>query len=133
LDRIVINPLSVLIATPSIDGKVETGYTDGLAACASEHLFATIARKDHCSDVRLARNHLAHGFLHSSFAWLVFIDADIVFTVKDFKLLMGYPIIKGQPADIIDDEATLEPIDGDSVAMWGKPLSPRWIKQTGLR
>ncbi len=103
----MINPLSVLVGCPAYDGKVETGFAGGLAACAAAHLFGNIVFLNTCSSVRLARNFLAEGFLRSGYEWLVFIDADICFAVKDFQLLCGYPIIKGQPMDIVNDDATL--------------------------
>lgn len=103
----MINPLSVLIAIPAYDGKVETGTCGGVMACAAEHLFGNIVFLDGCAGVDLARNLIVHGFLQSSFEWLVFVDADILFTSKDFKLLMGYPLIQGQPEDKFYDDATV--------------------------
>jgi hypothetical protein len=48
------------------------------------------------------------GFLASQFDQLVFIDADIGFSAQDFKLLMNYPMVKGEtvlPPDHLEFEA----------------------------
>lgn len=100
----MINPLSVLICTPAIDGKVECGYAGGLASAGSEHLFGNMAFLTMCSHVAHARNQLVAGFLSSQFDQLVFIDADIGFSAQDFKLLLNYPMQKG---------ATIVPPDQD--------------------
>lgn len=121
----MINPLSVLIAIPAYDGKVETGTCGGVMACAAEHLFGNIVFLDGCAGVDLARNLIVHGFLQSSFEWLVFVDADILFTSKDFKLLMNYPIINGQPPDNFNDDATMgitSNVDKDAIACGLEPL-----------
>lgn len=91
----MINPLSVLVATPSIDGKVECSYAGGLASAGAEHLFGNMAFLNSCSHVAHARNQMVAGFLSSQFDQLVFIDADIGFSAQDFKLLMNYPLVKG--------------------------------------
>jgi hypothetical protein len=92
----MINPLSVLICTPSLDGKVECGYAGGLAATCSEHLFGNMAFLMSCSHVAHARNQMVASFLGSPYDQMVFIDSDIAFTPQDFKLLMNYPMVKGQ-------------------------------------
>jgi hypothetical protein len=100
----MINPLSVLICTPSLDGKVECGYAGGLAATGSEHLFGNMIFQMSCSHVAHARNQMVASFLGSPYDQLVFIDADIAFTPQDFKYLMNYPMQKGGPVPPDQDE-----------------------------
>jgi hypothetical protein len=88
----MIDSRKVMIAIPSIDGRLEVVTATGLIACSSEHLFGTIAWAIQNSHIGLARNLIAHGFIRNrGFDWLVFIDSDIGFTAKDFRLLMDYP------------------------------------------
>lgn len=88
----MIDPLSVLVATPSIDGKVECGYAGGLMAIAAAHLLGNVVFLSGNSDISLARNVIANGFLkNKQFEWLVFVDSDIGFSAEDFRLLMDYP------------------------------------------
>jgi hypothetical protein len=95
----MINPKTVLVATPSHDGKVETGYAGALAACGSAHLFGNMVFLNGCSHVAMARNAIVDGFLRSDYEWLVCIDSDIVFSERDFRLLLDYPL-PDQPAGI---------------------------------
>ena len=94
----MIDPLSVLLCIPTYDGMLHVPCVGGLTACASAHLFADqtyVIGVPHS----LARNSLAHTFLKSSkkHEWLVFIDADIGFSERDFRMLMNYP-----PYDLAD-------------------------------
>lgn len=100
----MIDPTKVLIATPCHDGKVEAAYAGGIAACASAHLFGNIVFLNSISHVALARNKIAQGFLQSAYDWLVFIDSDIAFSERDFRLLMDYPL---------RDSASSEDFDGE--------------------
>lgn len=100
----MINPLSVLVCTPSLDGKVECGYAGGLASAGAEHLFGNMAFLNSCSHVAHARNQMVAGFLQSQFDQMVFIDADIGFSAQDFKYLMNYPQVKGQAAPVPPDQ-----------------------------
>ena len=95
----MIDPLTVLICTPSHAGKVETSYAGGLASCASAHLFGNMAFLNNNSHVSLARDTMADGFLRSPFEWMVFIDDDIGFTERDFRILMDYPVNDVPPMD----------------------------------
>lgn len=88
----MIDSKSVLIAMPSHDGKMEVAIGGALAACASAHLFGNIVFLNGISHVALARNKIAQGFLRSGFEWLVMIDSDVVFSERDFRLLMDYPL-----------------------------------------
>ncbi len=87
----MIDPLKVLVATPTIDGRVECGHEGALIACASAHLFGSVVFLAGVSHITLARNLMVHGFLRSVYDWLVFIDSDISFSAADFRLLMDYP------------------------------------------
>jgi hypothetical protein len=100
----MINPLSVLVCTPSLDGKVECGYAGGLASAGAEHLFGNMAFLNSCSHIAHARNQMVAGFLQSQFDQLVFIDSDIGFSAQDFKFLMNYPQVKGQAAPLPPDQ-----------------------------
>jgi hypothetical protein len=91
----MIDPLKILVATPSYNGQVDTGYAAGLAACASAHLFGTMTYLNSCSHVQHARNSIVARFMQSPFDWLIFIDADITFTVFDFKMLCDFPTDSG--------------------------------------
>jgi hypothetical protein len=51
------------------------------------------------SHVSLARDTMADGFLRSPFEWMVFIDDDIGFTERDFRILMDYPVENLPPID----------------------------------
>jgi hypothetical protein len=87
----LIDPKTVLIATPAYDFKHVSGYSGGLAACAWSHLFGQMAFEDGCADIRMARSLLTYKFLdRSSYEWLVWIDADIAFGERDFRILMDY-------------------------------------------
>ena len=97
LEQQMINPLSVLVCTPSIDGRVECAYAGGLASAGAEHLFGNMFFLNLCSHVAAARNQIVATFLSSPFDQLVFIDADIGFSAQDFKYLMNYPQQKGGP------------------------------------
>jgi hypothetical protein len=100
----MIDPLTVLIATPAYDGRVEAGYAGSLAACGSAHLFGNICFLNNVSDISLARDALADGFLKSPYEWLVFIDSDTVFDERDFRLLCEYPLRNGEICEPINAE-----------------------------
>jgi hypothetical protein len=85
----MIDPRTVIVATPTFDDCNVSGYTDGLARCAASGMHAGRIKIAGC-DVRLARNILTHRFKMSEMQWMVFIDADIEFTPLDFALLMDY-------------------------------------------
>jgi hypothetical protein len=94
----MIDPLTVLIATPAGQGTVETDYAGALLSIGAAHMVGNIVFLKRCSDIGLARNLLASNFfLRSPFEWLVFIDADIGFSYRDFALLMDYPPRDGEP------------------------------------
>lgn len=95
----MINPKTVLIATPSIDGKVEAGYCAGLASVFASGFAGNIAFLLGNSDIGSARCQIADQFLKSDFQWLVCIDADIQFSAQDFGRLMSVepdPMIGGE-------------------------------------
>lgn len=85
----MIDPKTVLIATPTHDGKVEAGYAGGLAGAMAAGYAGSVSFLMGNSDIGAARCHIAHQFLQSPFEWLVCIDADIQFSVKDFGMLMS--------------------------------------------
>jgi hypothetical protein len=94
----MINPLTVLIATPAVDGKTETDYSGAMLSIGAAHMVGNVVFLKRCSDISLARNLLASSFfMRSTFEWLVFIDADIGFSYRDFALLMDYPPRQGEP------------------------------------
>jgi hypothetical protein len=111
----MINPLSVLIAIPCYDGKVESITCGGIMAASGEHLFGNIVFIDSVG-IRLARNLLTHKFINGPFEWLVFIDADIGFTARDFKILMDYPEHKGGPP-VNPDMDSVATTNGDGEAL----------------
>jgi hypothetical protein len=114
----MIDPLKVLICIPSYDSKVELGLAGGLSACASAHLFGNMLFMGGCSDVALARNLLAGNFLQSDMQWLVFIDADIIFSESDFRVLMDYPQssqVAPQEGDYYNPQDTALTADGHAM------------------
>jgi hypothetical protein len=116
----MINPLSVLVCTPAMDGKVECGYAGGLAAAGADHLFGSMIFLSSCSHVAHARNQMVASFLGSPYDQLVFIDADIAFSPQDFKLLMNYPLVRGaampQLTDQLEfDEAATKDATGEAL------------------
>lgn len=111
----MIEPTKVLIATPSLDGKVVVPYAGGLAACASAHLFGNMLFLNYVSHVSLARNTLANGFLRSEFEWLVFIDSDIGFAETDFRILMDYPTRGSEDKPETNPEGTTVTRDGHAL------------------
>lgn len=112
----MINPLDVLVLTPSHDGKVEVGYAGGLASAASAHLFGNMFFLSGNSHVAGARNACAHVFKTSPYEESLWIDADIGFSADDVKLLMGYPMVKGQfepPDQSAFDNAATKDANGE--------------------
>lgn len=96
----MIDPLKVLIITPTLDGKVVAAQAGGLISCASQHLFGNIAYLGGCSDVSLARNLLSNKFQKlAAYEWSVWLDADIAFSSDDFRILMDYP----EPSETMND------------------------------
>ncbi len=74
------------VCIPSADGRCEMGFMRGLID--SMPYWSGLFEMPYCSHVSLARNRLMHSFMASPFEWAVMIDTDIVFTGKDFSLLM---------------------------------------------
>lgn len=94
----MIDPLSVYVAIPALDGRQDCLNGGGLAACAAAHLFGTHRYQLLCSDIRRARNLQAARFLEAeSFDWLFFLDSDIGFSEADFRTLMDYPKYHNAP------------------------------------
>lgn len=86
---LVIDPMSVLVATPTLDGKTEVTYNMGLTMLIAHRKIGMPIWLAGCSDIGLARNKLVRRFLeHPEFEHLVFIDADIGFSEADFDMLM---------------------------------------------
>lgn len=94
----LVNPRSVLVCTPSIDGKVEAGFCGGMVQAAAAGLIGNVSYLVGCSDIGAARCKMAHNFLKSEMEWLVFIDSDIQFSDQDLRLLLTVeedPVIDG--------------------------------------
>lgn len=83
-----IDPMSVAICTPSYDGKTVVPYTMGLTLLAAHKRFAMPYMPSYCSNAALARNMCVHWFLESPYQHLVFIDADMGFSLTDWEYLM---------------------------------------------
>lgn len=84
---LIIDPRTVVVMIPCYSGKIPAKTTGSLIQCGPQG-FAAISIKEGVSHVALARNIIAESFLRSDFEWLVSLDDDIVFTPKDFSLLM---------------------------------------------
>lgn len=116
----MIDPLSVLVLTPTHSGAVEMGYAAGLASCAAVHLFGNFSQISN-TPISLARNTLINQhFLPRGFEWAVFIDADICFSAQDFKLLMDYPA--HPPSSLSPYEIREENPEGTSVNDKGQAI-----------
>lgn len=88
----MIDPLTVAIVIPALDGRIEAGLGGVLMSIGAEHLAHGIQILQGNSDVRSARNHCVAWFRSvPQFEWMVFWDSDIVCSVTDFKILMDYP------------------------------------------
>lgn len=93
----MIDPLSVLIATPTIDGKIECSQGGTLLSIGAAHLVGNIVYVPGNSSISTARDAIANRFYQESqFEWLVWLDADIEFCENDFRLLMNYPPYDGE-------------------------------------
>lgn len=118
----MISPKTVLVYIPCHDGRFHAGCGGGLAAACSAGLLAQYSFLNDCSDIHLARDLMVNSFLMSPYEWLVFIDSDIEFSPRDFRLLMDYPVIPDSgpggpiiiehPNPIMASAATKTP-DGD--------------------
>lgn len=86
----MIDPLRVAIATPIADGKPYWQYVRSILALDRKRLFGPIFSICGCSDIVEARNRLVRTALTSSAPWdqLVFIDADMGFSLEDWAYLM---------------------------------------------
>lgn len=115
----MIDPTKVLIATPTLDGKVEMGYAGGLMSAASGHMFGNIIFLQSVSHISLARDLMAHSFMRTDYEWMVFIDSDIQFSPEDFRILMDYPRRGPASADFTGCELNPE---GTTVNSYGEAL-----------
>lgn len=96
----MIDPRTVGVFIPTYDHKIPSEMTGMLVTCASR-FFAGISFTGGVSDPELARILMTEKFLQSSFEWMVCIDADIVASPEDFRLLMeptdpNYKTVTGQ-------------------------------------
>lgn len=110
----MIDPKKVLIATPSYDGSVVCGYAGGMGAVFASGFAGGNMFLQGCADIGSARAQCAHAFLKSHFEWLVFIDADIQFTARDFGLLMCV-----EPNLVLDGQELKYSRTGESAARVG--------------
>ncbi len=86
----MIDPERVAIATPIGDGKPYWQYMRSILALDRKRLFGPIFSICGCSDIVEARNRLVRTALASAIPWdqLVFIDADMGFTLEDWGYLL---------------------------------------------
>lgn len=84
----MIDPQSVAVCTPTYDGKLGCLYVLGLTHVVAQRGLAMPYFQSGCSNVALARNRCVHWFLSSPYEHLVFIDADIGFSLDDWWKLM---------------------------------------------
>lgn len=83
--------MSILFATPMYGGKCEHSF---FKSCLNLHGYLVQQQIDHDfytlyneSAVHRARNQCVHAFLKTDYSHLMFIDADIEFTIDDVGLL----------------------------------------------
>ena len=82
--------MKVSIATPCYDGKLESIYVDGLVQSFMAGMVNNYLRVTTESLVPRARNRLAYEFLQTGDDFLVFIDADIGWTVDHLRRLLSH-------------------------------------------
>lgn len=87
----MIDPMSIAICTPAYDGKLGVPYVMGLTSLIAQRRFAVPYFLAHCSNIALARNRCVKWFLATGLEHLVFIDADIGYSVHDWEYLMEGP------------------------------------------
>lgn len=76
----------VFVTMPSMDRRIDIGTMAGLMACTPYYHMPFILAG--MSNISLARNELAHIFLHKTeYEWCMMLDSDIVFTREDWELL----------------------------------------------
>jgi hypothetical protein len=83
-----IDPLSVAVCTPTYDGKLGALYVLGLTHVVAQRGLAMPYFQSGCSNVALARNRCVQWFLQSPYQHLAFIDADIGFSLEDWRALL---------------------------------------------
>ena len=118
----MIKPNEVLVMMPVADGRNESQTTIGLFQIASFGMAKNLGTLPHCSNVALARNLCANGFLRTEFEWLFFLDYDIGFTADDFAIMMEYP---GAPPPLdqeLHDAATLIEVTPHNKPSFKTPL-----------
>lgn len=80
----------VLVGVPVMDFKPWSGCVAGLMQCLPFYLQPLILGG--CANIGLARNEIVHWFLNRAeflnCEWFVWIDADIEFTMEDWRYLM---------------------------------------------
>lgn len=123
----MIDPATVLITVPTLDGRIEAATSAGLFQVGMAHMAAAYAVLPGNSHIPMARNLIAHSFLKTEFQWLVCIDADIGFSTDDFAILMDYA--RNPPPPInqeLHDAATLASFQvkmpGKKTGTWRTPL-----------
>lgn len=76
----------ILLAIPTMDSKIDCGCIMGLMMCLE--FYHRPLFYGGCSNIAFARNNIAHRFMEeTNYEWLMMVDADIQFTVDDWKLL----------------------------------------------
>lgn len=82
-----IDPRSILVAIPTHDGKIWTDCAGGIGQCIASQRFGNFYFHVQGSCINHIRNQIAGIFRRSTFEWLMCIDSDIGFTVKDWDYL----------------------------------------------
>lgn len=83
-----VDPMTVALCTPTYDGKLGCLYTLGLTHVVAQRGLAMPYFQSGCSNVALARNRCVHWFLKTNYQHLVFVDADIGFSLEDWWRLL---------------------------------------------
>lgn len=82
----MIDPRTILLSMPCHDGRNMVETTGAIVAVGGR--FAAFTGPAECSHPSLVRNIIADNFLRSDFKWLVCLDSDIYFSVRDWEYLM---------------------------------------------
>lgn len=101
----MIDPQTVLLATPTYDGKLDAHYVAGLMQSAALQMFHTNYFLCCESCIPLARNRIAHHFMQKTkYQHLLMIDADVGFSYQDLALLL-----EGDELAVVGEYARKEP------------------------
>lgn len=88
----MIDPMSIAVVIPTYDGKLESTTALGMMYLSAHKRYAMPYILAYCSNVVQARNRCVHWFMtKTEYEHLVFVDADIGFSIGDWDMLLEGP------------------------------------------